>query len=346
MKFGVAYNIDYHEDVHGSTNAYFTHIIEECVRLEALGYDAVWFAEHHSSGYSFGNPAVLAAAVASRTSRIRLGIGVSLLPLHHPIPLAEEYGMVDAISNGRLEFGIGRGYMAKEYNWMNVPFEESHSRYHEAADFITQAWQSNGEAMSFHGKHFQVDGYRYFPKPAQQPFPPVYASAGGSIGSFQWAGEKGFNLGTPLFVPDLDEVARNIRFYRDTLAQNGHDPASREVAAITQMYCAPDQDEAVRDGSLYATNYYRFFSGLSGGDDFFKTATGEEMNAGDHTFFGNPENLIPRLCRMRDRLGIDMLLVEVAQGSAPPKKVQQAVSLFAREVMPAVRADTLASCTA
>jgi alkanesulfonate monooxygenase SsuD/methylene tetrahydromethanopterin reductase-like flavin-dependent oxidoreductase (luciferase family) len=343
MRFGIAYNIDYHEEIHGSPASYFAHILDECVRLEELGYDTVWFAEHHAAGYSFGNPAVIAAAVAARTSRIRIGVGVSLLPLHHPIEIAEEYGMVDAISGGRLDFGIGRGYMEKEYRWFGIPYEESNSRYREAADFIVAAWTSNGEPMDFAGKHFQVDGYRYFPKPAKSPHPPIYASAGGSVGSFQWAGEKGLNLGTPLFLPDLDEVARNVGLYRETLAANGFDPASREVCAITQMYCAADNDEAVRDGSLYATNYYRFFSDLSGGDGFFQTARGEDMNQGDHAFFGNPENLIPRLQHMQGRMGIDLMLFEVAQGKAPPEKVQNAVTLFAKEVMPAFQTNAAAS---
>jgi alkanesulfonate monooxygenase SsuD/methylene tetrahydromethanopterin reductase-like flavin-dependent oxidoreductase (luciferase family) len=229
--------------------------------------------------------------------------------------------------------------MEKEYRWLGVPYEESNSRYREAAEFIVAAWTSNGEPMDFHGEHFHVDGYRYFPKPTKTPYPPVYASAGGSVGSFQWAGEKGFNLGTPLFLPDLDEVARNIGLYRDTLAANGFDPATKEVCAITQMYCAPNNEDAERDGSLYATNYYRFFSELSGGDSFFRTALGEDMNRGDRAFFGNPENLVPRLRRMRDRLGIDLMLLEVAQGKAPPEKVRDAVTLFAKEVIPAFRED-------
>ena len=341
MRFGIVYNIDYHKEVHGSTSDYLNHIIEQSVLLDELGYDTVWFAEHHSSGYSFGNPAVLAAAVAARTSRIRIGMGVALLPLHHPITLAEEYGMVDAISNGRLEFGIGRGYMEKEYTWMGVPFAESHSRFHEATDFITRAWQSDGEPMDFHGEHFHVDGYRYFPKPVQQPHPPIYASAGGSQQSFEWAAQNGYHLGTPLFVPDQELVANNIRAYRRMLAENGFDPASREVAAITQIYCAADNEEAVRDGSLYATNYYRFFVSVSGeatqSNHFFATAQGEDMNANDQTFFGSPANLIPRLRRLEERMGIDLLLMEVAQGGAPPEKVRDAVTLFAREVMPAFR---------
>jgi alkanesulfonate monooxygenase SsuD/methylene tetrahydromethanopterin reductase-like flavin-dependent oxidoreductase (luciferase family) len=336
MRFGIAYNIDYHENVHGSPHSYFAQILDQVVMLDELGYDSVWFSEHHTSGYSFGNPCVIAAAAAARTRRIRLGIGVSLLPLHHPIGLAEQYGMLDVISNGRLEFGIGRGYMKKEYDWFNVPFEESHSRYHEAAEFILQSWTAEGP-ISFHGRHFNVDDYHYFPRPVQKPFPAIYASAGGTRESFRWAGEKGLNLGTPLFLPSLDNVAENIAYYRQALADSGFDPASREVCAITQMYCAPSDQEAVRDGADYATNYYRYFSQLSGDQGFFREARGEDLNEDDRVFLGSPASLIRRMEATRDRFGIDLMLMEVAQGGAPPDKVVRALRLFGEEVIPHFR---------
>ena len=107
MKFGVLYNIDYQPKVHGSASAYYEQILEQVELLEELGYDAAWFGEHHYSGYSFGNPAVIAMAAASRTKTLRLGTGVSLIPLHHPLRLAEEYAMLDVLSGGRLDYGVG-----------------------------------------------------------------------------------------------------------------------------------------------------------------------------------------------------------------------------------------------
>jgi alkanesulfonate monooxygenase SsuD/methylene tetrahydromethanopterin reductase-like flavin-dependent oxidoreductase (luciferase family) len=336
MRFGIAYNIDYHEEIHGSPADYFEEILQQVELLEEVGFDTVWFSEHHTSGYSFGNPCVIAAAAAMRTSRIRLGIGVSLLPLHNPIALAEQYGMLDVLSRGRLEFGIGRGYSKKEYAWFKVPFEESHSRYHEATDFLIKSWTSNGP-ISFHGEHFDVDDYHYFPKPVQNPFPAIYASAGGTRDSFRWAGAKGLHLGTPLFLPSLDDVADNIAYYRETLAEHGHDPASREVCAITQMYCAPTDEEAVRDGATFATNYYRFFSDLVGGQAFFSDARGEDLNRDDRVFLGSPANLVERMAAMRDRFGLDLMLMEVAQGKAPPAKVRECLRLFGTQVIPHFR---------
>jgi alkanesulfonate monooxygenase SsuD/methylene tetrahydromethanopterin reductase-like flavin-dependent oxidoreductase (luciferase family) len=338
MRVGICYNVDYQPEVHGSPSRYFGQILAQVDLLEELGYDTVWFSEHHCAGYSFGNPAVIAAAAAARTKRIRVGTGVSLLPLHHPIMLAEQYGMLDVLSEGRLEYGIGRGYLMQEYDWLKVPISESHTRYREAAEFIIEAWTKAGP-MSFHGQHFDVDNYSYFPQPVQKPHPPIYASASGTLASYEWAAAKGLNLGTALFVPDRELVRENIAHYRRLLRQHGFDPATREVCGITQMYCAPTNEEAVRDGAPFATNYYRFFSKLDGQAKtstvpaFFSEIRGEDLNTDDRVLLGDPENLKTRIAGLRDHLGLDLLLMEVAQGGAPEDKVFSALELFGKHVL-------------
>jgi alkanesulfonate monooxygenase SsuD/methylene tetrahydromethanopterin reductase-like flavin-dependent oxidoreductase (luciferase family) len=332
VRFGVCYNIDYHPDVHGTPSSYFAQILDQVDLLEDLGYDTVWFSEHHSSGYSFGNPCVIAAAAAMRTKRIRIGTGVSLLPLHHPIMLAEQHGMLDVLSNGRLEYGVGRGFLPQEYDWLKVPMAESHSRYREAAEFIIKAWTEPGP-ISFHGTHFDIDNYAYFPPPVQKPHPPIYGSAG-TPESARWAASMGLNLGTALFGPDRSTIAPRIALYRQTLAEHGFDPATREVCAITQMYCAPTKAEAVREGDVYATNYYRYFAQISGQTGFFTEARGADLNGDSRVFLGDPEDLTRRIGAARDEFGIDLLLMEVAQGRAPPDKVVKALELFGGEVMP------------
>ena len=111
MKFGILYNTDYHAEAHGPPARYYEQILQQIRLEEELGFHSVWFGEHHYQGYSFGAPPVMAMAAAARTERIRLGTGVSLLPLHHPIRLAEEYATLDVLSGGRLEYGVGRGFL-------------------------------------------------------------------------------------------------------------------------------------------------------------------------------------------------------------------------------------------
>jgi alkanesulfonate monooxygenase SsuD/methylene tetrahydromethanopterin reductase-like flavin-dependent oxidoreductase (luciferase family) len=337
MRFGICYNVEYRKDVHKSPSHYIGQILEQVEVLEHVGFDSVWFSEHHCAGYSFGNPSVIAATAAARTKRIKIGTGVSLLPLHHPIFLAEQYGLLDVLCDGRLEYGIGRGYLMHEYDWLNIPRSESHERYREAADFIVKAWNSEGP-MTFHGKHFNVDGYTYFPKPIQQPVP-IYASAGGTQDSFRWAGEKGFNLGTALFLPNLDKVAEDIALYRKSLVEHGHDPSTREVMAITQMYCAADHSEALADGRRYAENYYRFFANLSGASpnnpihEYYSKADVLAMNDRNQVLLGDPADLSKRIAMLRDSLGLNFLLMEVAQGGAPHEKICRTLELFGKKVM-------------
>jgi alkanesulfonate monooxygenase SsuD/methylene tetrahydromethanopterin reductase-like flavin-dependent oxidoreductase (luciferase family) len=345
MRFGICYNIEYREDIHKSPSNYYGQILEQVEVLERAGYDTVWFSEHHSAGYSFGNPAVMATAAAIKTKRIRIGTGVSLLPLHHPIFLAEQYGQLDVLSGGRLEYGIGRGYLMHEYDWLKIPRKDSYERYHEAAEFILQAWSGDGSPMTFRGKHFEVNGYTYFPKPVQRPYPPIYASAGSTPESFVWAGEKGFNLGTALFLPDLNKVAQDINAYRATLKKHGHDAAKREVMAITQMYCDKDLQRALADGKIYTENYYRFTGKLAGvgqydsghGVDtstFYTEVDVLGMNERNQILIGDPATLRTRIAYLRDLMGLDMLLMEVAQGGAPHDKICSALELFAKEVIP------------
>jgi alkanesulfonate monooxygenase SsuD/methylene tetrahydromethanopterin reductase-like flavin-dependent oxidoreductase (luciferase family) len=125
---------------------------------------------------------------------------------------------------------------------------------HEAAEFMVKAWTGAEGPMTYRGKHFDLDGYTYFPKPVQRPYPPIYASAGTTLDSFRWAGAMGFNLGTALFLPDLNKVAEDIQVYRNAIKEQGHDASIREVMAITQMYCAMDPEVAIAEGKKYAEN--------------------------------------------------------------------------------------------
>src|SRR3984893_10439444 len=151
MKFGILYNTDYYPAAHQSPSNYYAQLLEQTELAEKLGFDAVWFGEHHYSGYSFGAPSVIAMAAAARTRRIRLGTGVSLIPLHHPLRLAEEYAMLDVLSGGRLEYGIGRGFLNYAYDLMGVERSESFDRFREGTDLIIAAWTAT-KPFSFQGK--------------------------------------------------------------------------------------------------------------------------------------------------------------------------------------------------
>ncbi|MFC3173688.1 LLM class flavin-dependent oxidoreductase [Novosphingobium bradum] len=348
MRFAVTYNLEYVPEVHKTPQNYCNQILEQSVLLEKLGFDGVWYSEHHTGRYSFGNPAVMATAAAMRTSRIKVGTGVSLLPLHQPVFLAEEYALLDVLSGGRLEYGIGRGYLKHEYDWVGVPAEESHSRYHEIMDFLMRAWTEEGK-IDFLGQHYQIKGYECFPKPIQKPFPAVYASAGSTMESFRWAGEKGLHLGTVFFLPDISHLPEGIASYKEALVANGHDPATREVMAITQMYCHENHETALRDGRTYANNYYRHFAKLGGVGPqnpvyaYYNEADSMDMNDRGQTLIGCPDVLCERIAGYERDYGLDYLMIEVAQGGAPHENVCHALEVFAREVMPHFKKERVAA---
>src|SRR5438445_13872963 len=144
---------------------------------DTIGFDTAWLGElHFSRAFSIlADPLMVLAAAAQRTTRIRLGTAVTLLPLHNPVKIAEEAATADILSNGRLEFGVGRGTAPLHYTGYDIPQEESRERFDEALDFILQAWTQ--KQFSVQGKYFQARDLTVVPTPVQAPHPPVRIAA-------------------------------------------------------------------------------------------------------------------------------------------------------------------------
>ena len=348
MKFAILYNIDYQPSVHGSSSQYYGEILEQVQLIERLGYDAVWFGEHHYSGYSFGAPAVIATAAADRTDRLRIGTGVSLVPLHHPLVLAEEYAMLDVLSNGRLEYGIGRGFLSLAYEVLNVDKQESVDRYREGTELLIKAWSSEGP-FSFQGKFWQLNNYRFSPKPVQQPHPPIYSAGTQTQESYLWAASKGLNLCTAFFIPNKQMVADNIRAYRQALSQCGYDASQREVVGVVPMYCGESREEARRHGGQYVLNYFKFFGDLDrvgsqrGSAEGYEEMTFEYLDNAQMIFVGDPEALIERIQWAREYYACDYFMFEASHGGAPHEHVVNSLERFAKDVMPHFREPSLIS---
>ena len=340
MKFGILYNIDYHPEVHGSNADYYAQILEQIELIEELGFDSAWFGEHHYAGYSFGAPAVIATAAASRTRRLRLGTGVSLIPLHHPLCLAEEYAMFDVLSQGRLEYGIGRGFLSYAYQLLNVDMSESMDRFREGTDLIVKAWTAR-EPFSFRGKFWQFDDYQFFPPPLQKPHPPIYASGTQTLDSFIYAGMRGFNLCTAFFAPDKEGLRAKIQVYRETLIKHGHDPVRRDVAGVFPMHCGETREESLREGGQCALNYFKFFEALyrrgTAAAPGFADKPIEFYDQNRLALIGEPDYLIERIQWAQEYYGSNYLLLEVAQGGATHESCLRSLRRFGKYVIPAFK---------
>jgi len=183
---------------------------------DELGFDTVWLGElHFSRAFSIlADPLMVLAAAAQRTTRIRLGTAVTLLPLHNPVKIAEEAAIADILSDGRLELGCGRGTAPLHYEGYAIPQEESRERFEEALDFILKAWTS--DTFSYEGKHFRARDLSVVPRPVQTPHPPVRIAAN-SPDTFPFAGRRKLPIfATPLINPP-DKLKEGLAVYRDTL---------------------------------------------------------------------------------------------------------------------------------
>src|SRR3954469_21043023 len=186
--------------------------------MDRTGFDAVWLAEHHFSSFSVC-PSVHMVGVlaAARTTRLRIGTGVSLAPFYHPLRLAEEVALLDQLSGGRVNWGAGRGFARIEFENFGVPPEESTSRFHEAVEIVLRAWRE--ERLTFAGKHFRFDGVEVLPNPCPRPPPPVWMAAT-SESSIDWAAGQGFSI---LMDPHSAhrDLGRKRRYYAERLEAAG-----------------------------------------------------------------------------------------------------------------------------
>jgi alkanesulfonate monooxygenase SsuD/methylene tetrahydromethanopterin reductase-like flavin-dependent oxidoreductase (luciferase family) len=163
MKFGTHSLPTYMPESDGALSDFYRCMFEQIVEVEKLGFDQAWVTEHHFGGYggTLPHPPTFLAAAAQMTSRIRLGVAVAVLPLHNPLELAESYAMADVISNGRLDFGIGKGSEPVEYRKFGARQDEATARFSESAEIIRQAWSD--KPINFHGEFYRYDNTIYCP---------------------------------------------------------------------------------------------------------------------------------------------------------------------------------------
>ncbi|NNE75163.1 MAG: LLM class flavin-dependent oxidoreductase [Acidimicrobiales bacterium] len=205
------------------------------VEAEALGYDTIWLTEHHfaEDGYS---PSIipLAAAIAARTERVRIGFNLLLLPLHDPVALAEDIATLDVLSNGRIDVGVGQGYAVHEFRGFGIPLTDRLGRFREGLDVLDGLWTT--DRFTYDGEHFRVEDARLMPKPVQQPAPPVWIGATSEAG-IRRAGRRGANL-LGLTNPHLQQV------YEQARGDAGLDVESAKVLQLHWTYLDDTDDAA------------------------------------------------------------------------------------------------------
>jgi natural product biosynthesis luciferase-like monooxygenase protein len=338
MRFGAHYLTTYVPELDGSGADFYRRMFAQIQELESLGFNDIWVTEHHYHEYGgmVPDPAAFLAAVAGQTSRIHLGIAIVILPLHHPLRLAESYAMVDVISNGRLEFGIGRGN-APELDAFNVPLEEGPARFREGWEVIQQAWSTG--CVDFKGEIYEALETRVLPQPVQRPHPPVWVAANRTDDTFRWAGAKGFNLMTLPYSHDPVVLGEQIDFYREARAEAGHDPTTPEVLGKFHIYVADTDAAAEDEAAQYLNNYYRVADSKGSSVDRVRRPRVEfrQQLAAGTIIAGDPSRCIDHIHKWKELLGLTTISGTFHFGGMPQALALKNVRMFAEKVMPAFK---------
>jgi alkanesulfonate monooxygenase SsuD/methylene tetrahydromethanopterin reductase-like flavin-dependent oxidoreductase (luciferase family) len=318
-------------------DVFLQQILEQIAVAEELGWECFWFTEHHFLLYGgpIPNSAVMMAAAAARTSKIHLGSAISILPLHHPIEIAENYAMVDVLSSGRLEFGIGLGNTALDYEVYGVPRDDSRARYEEAAEVIAAAWSS--ERFTHHGKYWNFEDVSLLPRPVQQPRPPIWV-AGSSVEGLGWAGRHGFNIMTVAHPFPAERQRPGVEAWKMALAENGYDRSQHSCKLHLRVWVDENADRAREVAEAAITRYDDVSRvGRTANTPDPSAYPWREMLETGRNCYGNPDQVIKAIQAAQRNFDFDIFSSTFNYGGLPHEDVLRAMRLFAKEVMPAFR---------
>ena len=237
MKFDIFYQLPRSDSQDSATR--YRELIAEAVAADKLGFDTIWLAEvHFAPRFSLlPTPLLLLSAIAARTERLRLGLAVNLVPLHHPMRLAEEMATLDVLSGGRAVFGAGRGAFPLNYRGFGVAMEESRALFEEGIEFVRRAWTE--DRLKFQGRHFSADGIEVVPKPLQRPLP--IRIAANSPDTFTFAGAHGYPIFAGGPVNPFPVLADRLAIYERALAASKLPRPDDWFAGLLMTYVGRDR---------------------------------------------------------------------------------------------------------
>jgi len=347
MDFGLFFLMQ--RDEQWAEQAVYDGDLAQMLAAESLGYHSVWIAEHHFNDYGLcPAPPVLAAFIAARTTTLRLGMGVSLLPLHHPVDLAEQLAVLDVVSGGRLDVGIGRGGTLQDYQTFQSDRADARARVEEGIALIQQCWR--GAPFDFTGQFHSAEQVHVRPRPVQQPHPPLYVAAN-SEDSVLSAARLGLPTLSSFFVP-VDELQRRHHLYRETALAAGRSEAEvdgleRRSWGMRVVHVAPSRDEALRATEAPFMGYQRKMAVLrsnsTGGsvpNSFDRTLLRlrpfEEYLATGWMVIGAPDEVREGLQQYVEATGYRRVLLVMALPGIETALALRSMRLFANEVAPAM----------
>jgi len=324
-----------------SSQEIYARGVELSQAAESLGYRNVWMAEHHFSTYGYlSRPLQLATYVAAKTTRIRVGTAVIVVPLHHPLVVAEEIAMLDVLSGGRADIGLGRGYQPYEFERFGLKLDEGRQRWDESVDIIVKSFE--GKPFTYHGKHFQIPETSLFPTTMQTPHPPVWIVAQ-SPDALVGAIRRGFNVLTGGFGVSVARLTEFGKLFAKVIEEAK--PARKPHVGVQRAVYVAESDADAREAAEQARWNMRVTLSLR--------AQKEKVEAGraiaipgdnepdiedlieNYLLIGKPETCIRQIKRLQEAVGMTHFNCSFWLGDMDQKRVLRSMERFAKDVMPA-----------
>jgi alkanesulfonate monooxygenase SsuD/methylene tetrahydromethanopterin reductase-like flavin-dependent oxidoreductase (luciferase family) len=312
----------------------YRDFIDYVIEAESLGFASMWVVEHHFTGFGQVSATInLLTYIAARTSKIRLCTAVTVLPWHNPVLLAEQIATLDLLSNGRLDFGVGKGYRHNEFEGFCIPIEESEERFQEALSILLKSWTSD-ERFSHHGKHWNFEKVIVEPPTIQKPHPPIWMAAG-SPPSIQRVAQMGYGLLLDQFA-SFEEIGRRIAIYREEVEKQGRVFDPLRVAVGRAFHIAKDAADKEKQIELRMKAQDRTRKISSAPDGSSKSSMLSYVDtreaSEDAVLFGTVDEIAEKLEKLRS-LGVEYLMLNAWGASKANLKgfAQHLMPAFARE---------------
>ena len=334
MKFGLFGGARTEMGEQASDSRIYTDYVDYICEAEALGFHSVFLVEHHFTGFGQVSATLgFLTYLAAKTSRIRLGTAVLVLPWHNPALLAEQVATLDLLSNGRFDFGIGKGYRWGEFHGFCIPMAEAEERYQETVAFLRKAWTTPGR-FSHRGKYWNFEDVVIEPAPVQKPHPPFWVGAQ-SPASIRYAAENGYNLLLGQ-AGSAATVAEGVSIYRRAVEAQGRvfDPATIGLTRALLMATNAEEREAAHQLRMkFMRSVQQLALSPTGESPTLgrprRALSETEMRAANESdaLLGPPEEIVARLKALQAG-GVEYVMVIDFAGS------REHLRRFAREVMP------------
>jgi alkanesulfonate monooxygenase SsuD/methylene tetrahydromethanopterin reductase-like flavin-dependent oxidoreductase (luciferase family) len=338
----------------------YNRYLDELEYADELGFDGICVNEHHSNAYGLmPQPGVMAGALARRTKKVKIAILGRALPLlNNPITVAEEFAMVDNITEGRFIAGFVRGIGAEYHAWTSNP-AVSHDKFHEAHDLVVQAWTRTGP-FAFEGDHYHFEYVNLWPRPFQDPHPPIWIPSQGSSETIEWAAHPDRRYTYLQTFSPVAMLARYMQQYKDQAREYGYEATQDQLGWAVPLYVAETDEIARREAQRHIENFLNKFLRMPRemllppgyvslksmlGVMKAKSAIGTQQTIDsviEKGMFicGSPQTVRKSLAEYHSQIGFGHLLTMLQFGTLPAELTRKNMEIYAREVIPHLRSVT------